>query len=218
MKVGPLDFILCSIFLGLILVLSLATNVFLISPFFKQWLGDYYVVANCLIFLLSYGVFSGLMVRLMLKLHPLRLGEYEMSGPNFTYWKLVIMICEMGRFALVPFTTLFLKPVVAMLFGAKVGANAALAGALYDPFMVSIGNNTVLGAGSLVCGNMTTSGKLLLDRVSIGHDVTVGVNVVIFPGVEIGDGAILITGAVVQKGTRIPAGETWRGNPARKWV
>ena len=218
MKVGPLDFILCSIFIGLILILSWVTNALLISPFLKHWLGDYYVIANCLIFILSYGVFSGLVVRLMLKLRPLQLGEFEMSGSNFTYWKLVIMICEMGRFALVPFTILFLKPVVAMLFGAKVGANAALAGALYDPFMVSIGKNSVLGAGSLVCGNMTTSGKLLLDRVVIGNDVTVGVNVVVFPGVNIGDGAVLITGAVVQQGTSIPAGETWRGNPARKWV
>ncbi len=218
MKVDLWDFVLCGVFMSMILVLSVASHVLLVSPYLAPLLNEYFVVVSCLLFLFTYGVISGFTVRLLLLARPLKLGEFGMNDRNFTYWKLLIMISEMGRFTLVPFTTIFLKPVAAKLFGAKVGANAALAGALYDPFMVSIGDNTVLGSGSLVCGNMTMNGKLLLGRVQIGNDVTVGVNAVVFPDVAIGNGAVLITGSVVYQGTRIPAGETWRGNPARKWT
>ena len=34
---------------------------------------------------------------------------------------------------------------------------------------------------------------------------------------HIGEGAVVMGGAHVMPNTRIPAGETWRGNPARKW-
>jgi carbonic anhydrase/acetyltransferase-like protein (isoleucine patch superfamily) len=41
---------------------------------------------------------------------------------------------------------------------------------------------------------------------------------VVFPNTEIGAGAVVAGGSFVMPGTRIPAGESWRGNPARKWV
>jgi len=45
----------------------------------------------------------------------------------------------------------------------------------------------------------------------------VGANSIVLPGTELGEGAQLLGGSIVVAGTRIPAGETWRGNPARKW-
>jgi acetyltransferase-like isoleucine patch superfamily enzyme len=46
----------------------------------------------------------------------------------------------------------------------------------------------------------------------------VGVHSVVLPGTEIGDNATLLNGSYVVPGSKIPAGETWRGNPARKWL
>jgi carbonic anhydrase/acetyltransferase-like protein (isoleucine patch superfamily) len=43
-------------------------------------------------------------------------------------------------------------------------------------------------------------------------------NAVVLPDVEIGDNAVVEIGSVVMPGTRIPPGERWRGNPARKWM
>jgi acetyltransferase-like isoleucine patch superfamily enzyme len=58
---------------------------------------------------------------------------------------------------------------------------------------------------------------LVVQPVHIGADVTIGANAIVMPGVTIGDGAVLMSGSVVMPGTTIPARETWRGNPARKW-
>jgi acetyltransferase-like isoleucine patch superfamily enzyme len=49
--------------------------------------------------------------------------------------------------------------------------------------------------------------------VVIGDDVWIGANVVILPGVHIGDGAVVAAGAVVN--ADIPSKEIWGGVPAR---
>ena len=45
---------------------------------------------------------------------------------------------------------------------------------------------------------------------------TVGVNVVVMPGVRIGEGSVIAAGAVVAPHTVIPSGEFWGGIPAKK--
>lgn len=49
--------------------------------------------------------------------------------------------------------------------------------------------------------------------ITIGENVWLGSHVVVLPGVEIGDNAIVGAGAVVNRS--IPAGETWGGVPAK---
>jgi acetyltransferase-like isoleucine patch superfamily enzyme len=60
-------------------------------------------------------------------------------------------------------------------------------------------------------------GKIVLGRISIGAGATIGVNAVVLPGTEVGERALLVGGSILPAGTTIPPGETWRGNPARKW-
>ena len=81
-----------------------------------------------------------------------------------------------------------------------------------------MGAGSVLGNASLVSANYIADGKLVCQPVVIGQGVTVGANAVVLPGVTIGDGATISIGSVVMPGTRVPAGERWRGNPARKWL
>jgi acetyltransferase-like isoleucine patch superfamily enzyme len=50
--------------------------------------------------------------------------------------------------------------------------------------------------------------------IIIGNDVWIGANAVILKGVEIGDGAVVAAGAVVNK--PIAAYEIWGGVPAKK--
>ena len=170
-----------------------------------------------MLFLLAYGVLSGLLVRLLLRLNPLPDGEFSMDSAHFTRWKLLMMVSDFGRGALLPFTPMFMRPPVAALFGASVGRNVALGGMIADPFMVSVGHNVILGNGSQVCGNFTTHDKITFGRVRIGDGATVGMNAIIMPGVTVEAGATVLLNSVVMPGTVIPAGETWRGNPARKW-
>lgn len=214
MKFTPLDYILNGLLMSLIglCAYALASWSSAISA-----LGSYHVIVSVAVFLIAYGVLSAFSIRLLLHIRPLRLGEFDVSHPNFVYWKVLMVVFDMGRFALNPFTTMPLRPLIAKLYGATIGKNVAIGGTIEDAHLITIGDGVVIGNQSLISGNMTMNGKILFGRVSIGNCVTIGANSVIMPNVEIGDNVLLGVGSVVLPGTRIPQGESWRGNPARKW-
>lgn len=187
-------------------------------PLSTNLFGEYHVVADFLLGLLLYGLLSALTVRLLLKIRPIGPGEYPMESPVFAYWILLTVVRWLGQGALLPFTPVFMKPVISMLFGARIGADVALGGSIDEPCQVSIGDGAVIGFGSLVSGNLVNNGKLVIGEVKIGNSVMIGVHSVVLPGTEIGDNAVLLNGSYVVPGMKIPAGETWRGNPARKWT
>ena len=217
MKTTYLDVLLSGMAIVLISA-GAAGLVWCVYPWSKAIFAEYHVVVDFFFALLAYGLLSAVAVRLILRFHPIVPGEYDGDSPVFTAWKLVTVVYHFGQGALLPFTTIVTRPVVQALFGARVGANVALGGIIDDPYQVSIGDGAVLGQNSLVSGNFFHGGRLTIGRVSIGAGATIGVNSVVLPGVEIGENAVLMGGSYVRPGTRVPAGETWRGNPARKWL
>lgn len=216
MRITPMDFILIFLVTGALWLASVYC-VRLAVPFTESWLGGYHVIADAALVLLAYGLLSAIATRAMLAVRPLQLGEFAMDHPNFAYWKLLMVVFDMGRFTLKPFTTLPARTLLAKLYGARIGKHIAIGGTIEDPHLITIGDSSVIGNQSLISGNMTMNGKIFFGRVTIGNGVTIGANSVVMPNVEIGDNVLLGIGSVVQPGTRIPAGEQWRGNPARKW-
>jgi serine acetyltransferase len=217
MKTSYLDFLLCGVAIGAIVVGTLGLIVVLL-PLTQALALEYHVIVDLLLALLFYGLLSALLVRLLTKLRPLPSGEYALDSPVFTYWKLLTIVYRLGQDALLPFTPVFVRPLVAALFGARVGANVALGGTIDDPYLVEIGDGAVLGNASLVSGNMLNGGKFVCGPVKIGAGATVGVNSVVLPNTQVGENSTLLGGSYVLPGSNIPAGETWRGNPARKWL
>ena len=217
MKTSFFDFVLCGFVITLILASSLATVYFGIGPFSKQYLNDYHIIVNFFLFLLFYGLLSGVAIQVLIRVKPLQLGEFAMDHPNFTYWKLLTITYRLGEFFLFPFTTVFTKPLVVKLFGAKIGKNVAIGGIIDDPYLISIGDNSIIGQNALVAGNASMNGKIHFGKVTIGSGVTVGVNSVVLPDVELGNNSVLSIGSVLLPGTKVSSDETWRGNPARKW-
>jgi serine acetyltransferase len=216
MQTSPLDFILSGAFITAILAGALSVA-FLSVAGTRAAFGEYHVIVDFFLVLLGYGLLSAVAVQAMLKLRRIHPGEYSMDSPVFTYWKLLTVLYRLGQGALLPFTPVFAKPLIEMLFGAKIGANVALGGTIDDPYMVTIGDGAVLGNGSLISGNVITKGKIRLGTVTIGAGATVGANSVVLPGSEIGNEALIMGGAFVLADSKVPAGQTWRGNPARKW-
>lgn len=217
MKTNIYDFLFSGLAISFILSGSISIIWFLVSPLTKAYLGDYHVIANFFVFLLLYGLLSGFLVQLLLKVKPFQYGDFSMEDSQFTYWKLLTVIYLLGEFFLMPFTTVFTKPLIAKLFGAKIGKNVAIAGTIDDPYSVTIGDNSIIGQGSLVSGNFTINDKIHFGKVIIGENVTIGVNSVVSPDTQINDNSIISIGAVVLTGTKIPCNEMWRGNPARSW-
>ncbi len=216
MKTEPLDYLLSAVAMTLLAGLSLAVTALFSIWMSAELLGGYHVLADALLFLLLFGLFSSFFCRLLLKADFIRHGSFPMNDPVFRWWKLFTVVYEFGRGALLPFTTVFAKPLVAKMFGAKIGNDIALGGRLVDPQFVSIGDEAIVGQDSVVTAHTITSGRLILDPVVIGARATVGVNVVIMSGVQVGEGAVITAGAVVPPKTVIPAGELWGGVPAKK--
>lgn len=216
MKTSFIDYVLCTLAVSFILGVSVGVCM-LAYPLARHVLQDYHVVFDVLLFLLSFGLVAAMVVRLIVRIWPIAPGEYGPDSPVFVRWKLLSVLYRFGQGALKPFTNAVTKPLVETLYGARMGADVALGGAIDDPYQVTVGQQAVLGFNSLVSGNMLYGDKLICGPVRIGARALVGVNCVILPGVEIGEGAVVMGGAHVMPNTRIPAGETWRGNPARKW-
>jgi serine acetyltransferase len=218
MKTSVWDYVWSSLVITAVLAADLALVAFGIAPLSRRWLGPYHVIADLAAAMLLYGLLSALMLRAMLALRPLQRGEFDMDSGTFTYWKLLTVTYRLGQGSLRPLTPIFLKPLVEVLFGAKIGADVALGGTIDDPYLVTLGDGVILGNASLVSGNVIANGKIRIGDVRIGDGATVGANAIVLPGSQVGEKALVIAGAMVIADSAIPPGETWRGNPARKWI
>jgi FkbH-like protein len=103
--------------------------------------------------------------------------------------------------------------------GCRVGKNVLLAGYLYDPDLTEIGDDVILGAGSVLSAHsaiFNPQGEYVIDRapIRIGNRVTVGGEARIGLGVSIGDDAVVQAGSNVAPFSRIGPGEVWGGDPA----
>ena len=217
MKTSVLDYLLSTLALSALLAASIAP-VWALTALTRWLSGDYHVLLDLALVLLFFGILAACLIRALLWLRPMAPGSYSMDSTEFVLWKLITVVYHFGQAALKPLVPIFLKPLVATLYGAQVGKDVALGGILDAPFVISIGERATIGAFSLVSGNFTTGDKLIFGPIKIGIGATVGVNAVVYPNTEIGDGAVLLGGSYLMPGTKIPAGETWRGNPARKWM
>jgi carbonic anhydrase/acetyltransferase-like protein (isoleucine patch superfamily) len=86
-----------------------------------------------------------------------------------------------------------------------------------DPYLVSIGKNTILGSNCTIAGHYSPSAsQIVIGKVKIGNDVVIGADSIIPPNVVIADRAIVQVKSLLNTGTIISEGEIWGGIPARK--
>ncbi|MCU0842050.1 MAG: hypothetical protein MUC79_10065 [Thiobacillaceae bacterium] len=215
MKAHPLDYLFSTLALGLLLALALGATAVFSSVFARPFLGAYHVLADALLFLLAFGLLCALGARLLLRAYPLGEGLIAMDDPRFTAWKLYTVLYEFGCGALKPFTVMFFRPLLQVLFGARIGRDVALGGKLVDPHLIRLEEGAIIGEGSVVTAHAINSGSILLAPVLIRKGATIGVGAVVYPGVTVGEHAVVAANAVVRSGTSIAAGEFWGGVPAR---
>ncbi len=168
---------------------------------------------------------TGLAIRLMPK--P-RCGEIDVGEgmPSFS--------SDAGRFvallslSTIPYRTpgfyaVTLWPIPALFYYGLAGAKIAPTIAapphvvIYDPYLVEVGERTILGDGCKLSPHVVLSpGKLRIGPIRIGAHCVIGGNVIIGPDVTIGEGATIMTGAGLIPGTQVGPGEVWAGSPARR--
>lgn len=121
------------------------------------------------------------------------------------------------RFTFLPYVTVtpfgiwFLKAM-----GMKIGRRVFITTEyISDPQLITLGDDAVLGGSVRIFAHYGGAGNLVIAPVVVGAGVTVGLNATVMGDVLIGPGATILPHSVLLPGSRVGAGETWGGVPAR---
>ncbi len=107
------------------------------------------------------------------------------------------------------------KSVIWRMLGARVGRRVFDDGCTFtERRFVTIGDHCTLNAGSIVQCHSQEDGAFKSDRSTIGAGATLGVGAFVHYGVTVGAGALLEPDSFLMKGSVMPAGSRWGGNPA----
>jgi len=135
-------------------------------------------------------------------------GRYEAASPVVLLWIILNGVFTMAWRIILPIVPM--TPFSQMFYrisGCHIGKNVWINTIhLIDSYMITIGDNTVIGGEAVLSPHVYEDGKLLIQPIIIGKNCLIGGHAYISPGVSIGDGSIIGMKAYVRKGKQIPAG------------
>jgi non-ribosomal peptide synthetase-like protein len=109
-----------------------------------------------------------------------------------------------------PFQTLLWR-----MAGVRIGKRVFDDGcAIPEKGLVTIGDDAVLNAGTVIQGHSLEDGAFASDYITIGAGATLGIGAFVHYGVTMGEDSVLDTNAFLMKGEDVSAHTTWAGNPA----
>jgi non-ribosomal peptide synthetase-like protein len=102
------------------------------------------------------------------------------------------------------------------LLGAKIGKNVHLASDLATAFdLISIDDDSSIGIDAALLAHTVKNGRLILAPITIGKRCFVGNRSIVAGSTTMADGGRLDDLSLLATGRSIPAGQTWRGSPAK---
>jgi len=198
--------IIPSLFLGL--YLNFCGN-FVLLPVFVVVLIFLYAILTCL--------FCGF---LSLKIKVIE-GEFKnyTKSKNFLNWQIKCFLYGVIRWVLnfLPITIGLKNYIAIKVLGGKLGINVLCVGDVMEPYLIEIGDNSIVGVKSLICPHLIEGNKLILKRIKIGKNVVIGANSIIFPGAVIEDNVIVGANSLVPKNKKLEGGWIYVGNPVKKF-
>lgn len=215
MKTNFLDYIFSTISILVVLAVSFFLTLAAHKIFFT-YLANFSSITTIIFFVFVYGLSTPFFLRIIKLIFPFKTGRYSMDHRQFALWKLHAVLSQLGQPCLRLFFPIFLRPLFYLLYGASIGKQTAIGGKILDPFLTKMEDFAVLGEDSIVTAHIMTHDRFFLLPVTVRKRATVGVGVIIMPGVEIGENSIVFPGSLVTMGTQIPPNEVWGGSPAKK--
>ena len=101
------------------------------------------------------------------------------------------------------------------LLGVRIGHRVFDDGcAIPEKTLVTIGDDVVLNAGSVIQCHSLEDGSFKSDRTVIGDGAVIGVGAFVHYGVTMGEGSVLEADAFLMKGETAQPFTRWQGNPA----
>jgi len=213
-------------FFGAVFLYLLASIIVAISLFPSYLLVKFALKLRNIFFLLfffsfSYFVFGitlMLMVALIIRIFKVRLkpGIYEIGSKESVIWLLNAGMISLVRFIFLSFTRSSINNIFYKIMGAKIGKNVIInTTGIYDPHLLEIGDNTVIGGDAIIIGHCAEGNKLIVAPIKIGKNVTIGQYTTILPGAIISDNVTIGAMSLVPKFKKIKKG-IWGGVPIRR--
>ena len=216
MKIKKSELLACGAAYGFLCACSLAVGrwVYLLNPVAN----DFRAIASLASAIVAFFALSIALTRTVTTLFPAKPGSQDGASQASFMLKFVGFLnifnnTYLIHTELVPF---FLRQFIYRALGCRVGRNVLMGGKIFDPHMVSIGDDVILGEDTLITCHVITGNSSQLAPVAIGDRVTIGGRAIICPGVTIGSNSVIGLGSLVLPGTQIPANEFWAGTPARR--
>ena len=162
--------------------------------------------ASAFVFFFFGLLLMGIIIRLLsLGVKP---GRHEAASPTVLLWIILSGVWTLAvrlilpLVPMTPFSQMFHR-----LSGCRIGKNVWINTInMIDCYMVSIGDNTVIGGDAIISPHVYENGKLLIQRITIGKNCLIGGQAYISPGVTIGDGSVIGMKVYIRKGRQIPPG------------
>jgi carbonic anhydrase/acetyltransferase-like protein (isoleucine patch superfamily) len=151
-------------------------------------------------------LFMGTVIRLFsLGVKP---GRHEAASPTVLLWMVLNGIWTIAFRLILPMVPMTpLSMMFHRISGCRIGKNVWINTiSLIDCYLISIGDNSVIGGEAVLSPHVFEDGKLILRRITIGKNCLIGGHAYISPGVTVGDGSVVGMKAYVRKGVQIPAG------------
>ncbi|MEM0333096.1 MAG: DapH/DapD/GlmU-related protein [Candidatus Aenigmatarchaeota archaeon] len=202
---------------SLIMTFSLIPSFFLVK--FALELNNIFFIL--FFFSLSYFVFGitlMIIVALIIRVFRIRLkpGIYKIGSKESLIWLLNAGMISLVRFIFLSFTRSSINNIFYKIMGAKIGKNVIInTTGIYDPHLLEIGDNTVIGGDAIIIGHSAEGNKLIVAPIKIGKNVTIGQYTTILPGAIISDNVTIGAMSLVPKFKKIKKG-IWGGVPIRR--
>ncbi len=181
-----------------------------LDPFGAQSVGVYLQFGVlCGVALFAYYMTSVLVIGVCMRLSSLGFKPGRYPAKSFTAWRWLV---HGGFFGIAK--TMFLPMIRSTGFaniffriaGCKIGRNVKInSGSLVDCYLLSIGDNVVVGGDALITCHIVENMHLILERVEIGSNTLIGAQSYITPGITIGENSVIGIGTYLRKGTTLPA-------------
>lgn len=148
------------------------------------------------------------------RVRPFKGGYFSIASvPWFLHNGLFYLV----RYTFLPYVTLTpFGPWFLRAMGMRIGARAFInTEFISDPRLISIGDDAVVGGSVHLFAHYGGGGHLTVATVAIGARATIGQKATVMGDVVVGDDAVILPHSVLLPGSRVGAGETWGGVPAR---
>jgi hypothetical protein len=135
-------------------------------------------------------------------------GRHEAASPTVLLWIILNGVWTMAFRLILPMVPMTpLSQMFHRVSGCRIGKNVWINTInLIDCYMISIGDNTIVGGEAVLSPHVFENGHLIIERITIGKNCLIGGHSYISPGVTIGDGSVIGMKAYVRKGKQIPPG------------